>query len=183
MEKYPKPITKDTHKKIMEYLDNSIYKIKTKDNKYGLGIFCYIKSHNKNIPILITNHKTINKKYYSTNNNIQVLINNELISIEFGFIHYINKYLDISIIEIKENNLINILDIDENIYKKESEIYLDKESIYIIHYINKNICVSYGIINNINNRELIIHCNINSDSNCYPIFNLNTNKLLYIIYF
>ena len=29
MEKYPKPITRDSHRKIMEYLDNSIYKIKT----------------------------------------------------------------------------------------------------------------------------------------------------------
>ena len=47
METLPKPITKDTHKKIMELLDNSIYQIKTNDNKYGIGFFCNIKFHNK----------------------------------------------------------------------------------------------------------------------------------------
>ena len=178
MENYPKPVTKDAHKKIMEYLDNSIYKIKGNDNKYGIGIFCNIKVHKKNIPVLITNYKIINEKYYSKNNNIKILINNELISIEFGFIHYINKDLDISIIEIKENKLINILDIDENIYKEESEMCLNKESIYIIHNINKDICVSYGIINDMNKKELFISCNKNIETNCYPIFNLKTNKLI-----
>ena len=115
MENYPKPVTKDTHKKIMEYLDNSIYKIKGNDDKYGIGFFCNIKSHNKNIPILITNYKIINEKYYKNNNGVKILINNKIISIEFGPINYINKDLDISIIEIKKNKLLNILDIDENI--------------------------------------------------------------------
>ena len=178
MENYPKPVTKDTHKKIMEHLDNSIYKIKGKDNKYCIGIFCNIKFHNKNIPVLITNYKFINEKYYSNDQNIEVFINNELILIEFSSIYYMDKDLDISIIEIKENKLINILDIDENIYKDESEICLNKETIYIIHNTNNNICVSYGIIKDINKKELFIHCNINSDSNCYPIFNLKTNKLI-----
>ena len=181
MENYPKPVTKDTHKKIMEYLDNSIYKIKGNDDQYGIGFFCNIKSHNKNIPVLITNYKIINEKYYTNNNSIKILINNEIISIEFGSINYINKNLDISIIEIKKNKLINILDIDENIYKEESELCLNKESIYIIHNISNDICVSYGIINKINNKELLVSSNINSDSNCYPIFNLETNKLILII--
>ena len=59
---------------------------------------------------------------------------------------------------------------------------MSKESIYIIHNSNNDICVSYGVINNINNKELFVSCIINSDSNCYPIFNLKTNILLYIIY-
>ena len=175
MEKYPKPVSKESHKKIMEYLDNSIYKIKSNDNKYGIGFFCNIKCYNIIIPVLITNYKFINEKYYLNNNNIEVLINNVLILVEFGSINYINKDLNISIIEIKENKLINVLEVDENIFEEESEIYLNKESIYIIHNTNNNICVSYGIINNINNNELKFTCNINSDSNCYPIFNLNTN--------
>ena len=31
MEGYPKPVTKETHKKISYYLDNSIYQIKGED--------------------------------------------------------------------------------------------------------------------------------------------------------
>ena len=177
MENYPKPVTKESHKKIMNYLDNSLYRIKVKDGKNGIGFFCYIKRHNKIIPVLVTNYEIINENYYLNNNMIEVLLNKKFISIEFGSIYYINKDLNLSIIEIKDNKLINILEIDENIYKENSEIYLNKESIYIIHN-NKDICVSYGIINNINNKDLYISSNTNSDSNCYPIFNLNTNKLI-----
>ena len=106
MEKYIKPITKNSHKKIMEYLDNSIYKIKYKDGKYGIGFFCYIKCDNNNIPVLITTYKIINEKYYSNNYSIKVLINNESITIEFCSIYYINKNLNISMIEIKQNKVL-----------------------------------------------------------------------------
>ena len=180
MNNYPKPVTKETHKKIMNYFDNSLYKIKIKDGKNGIGFFCYIKPQNKIIAALVTNYQIIDEKFYSNNNMIKVLLKEKLIPIEFGNIYYINKDLNISIIEIKENKLINILDIDDNIYKKNSEKYLSKDSIYIIHY-NNDTCVSYGIINNLNNNELFISCIINSDSNCYPIFNLSTNKLFWYI--
>ena len=83
MENYLKPVTKESHKKIMDYLDNSIYKIKGNEGKYGIGFFCYIKCHNKKIPILITNYKIINKKYYSNyNNNINSINNNNMNEIQ-----------------------------------------------------------------------------------------------------
>ena len=178
MEKYLKHVTKESHKKIMDYLDNSIYKIKLNEEKYGIGFFCNIKFQNKVIPLLITNYRTINEEYYSNHKNIKVLINNSLISVKFGSISYINKYSDLSIIEIKENKLIKILDVDDIVYKEESEINLYKESIYIIHYNNNDICVSYGVIENKNNSDLIILSNIQSDLNYYPIFNLSSNKLI-----
>ena len=91
MEKYLKHVTKESHKKIMDYLDNSIYKIKVNEEKYGIGFFCNIKCQNKAIPLLITNYRTINEEYYSNHKNIKVLINNSLISVKFGSISYINK--------------------------------------------------------------------------------------------
>ena len=179
MEKYLKPVTKESHKKIMYYLENSIYKIKLNNEKYGIGFFCYVKCYNKIIPVLITNYKAINEKYFSNYKFIKIDINNELISIEFGSLYYINKDSDLSIIEIKENKLINILDIDDIVYKEESEIFLYKESIYIIHYnYNNHICVSYGVLEDKNNSEIIFLCNINNDLNYYPIFSLTTNKLI-----
>ena len=179
MEKYLNSVTKESHQKIMNYLDNSIYKIKRKDGKYGIGFFCYIKYDNRNFPVLITNYKIIDDNYYHEYNNINILINNELNKLEFGLLYYMDKYLDLSIIEIKENKIINILDIDDCIYKDESEIFLTQESIYIIHYNNyNNICVSYGVIKDKTKSELKLMCNIKSNSNCYPIFNLSTNKLI-----
>ena len=177
MENYPKPVTRESHRKIIDYLDNSIYKIKINEGKYGIGFFCYIKCHNKRFPVLITNYKIMNERFNSNCNNIEILINNKLIPVVFGNIYYKNESLDLVIIEIKENKKIQILDIDDNIYKEESDILLNKESIYIIYY-SRNFYVSYGIIKYINKEELFIYCNINSDSNIYPIFNLSTNKLI-----
>ena len=97
-----------------------------------------------------------------------------LIIIKFNLIYYFDKQLDISVIEIKENEKLKILEIDENIYKEESEIYLNKESIYIINDNN----VSYSIINNITKYEFIFNCNLNDNSYFYPIFSLATNKLI-----
>ena len=174
MENYPKPVTKETHKKISEYLDNSIYQIKGNEDKYGIGFFCSLKCHDKYIYVLITNYHIINENYLKNYNYIDVLINQKLIRIRINSIYYLDKQLDLSVIEIKENEEVKILELDENIYKEESEIYLNKESIYIINDNN----VSYSIINNISKSEFIFHCNINNNSYCYPIFNLTTNKLI-----
>ena len=54
---------------------------------------------------------------------------------------------------------------DESINEYDSEIYYNKESIYILHYNNNlnDILISYGIINNINKDQLIFSCNIHSN--------------------
>ena len=54
------------------------------------------------------------------------------------------------------------------------------ESIYNIYYdnLNKNIMISYGIINNINKLEIIYSCNINSNIQFCPIFNLSNNQII-----
>ena len=69
---------------------------------------------------------------------------------------------------------------DESINEYDSEIYYNNESIYILHYNNNlnDILVSYGIINNMNKDQLIFSCNIHSNYNCLPIFNLSNNKLI-----
>ena len=174
MENFPKPVSKETHKKILDYLDNSIYQIKGYEDKYGIGFFCSLKCHDKNLFVLITNYQIINDNYLKNYNYIDVLINQKLIRIGFNLIYYLDKHLDLSVVEIKENKAIKILELDEDIYMEESEIYLNKESIYII---NDN-SVSYSIINNTTKSEFIFHCNLYNNSYCYPIFNLNTNKLI-----
>ena len=39
MEDYSKPLTKQCMKKILEQMENSIYKIKGKDKKFGIAFF------------------------------------------------------------------------------------------------------------------------------------------------
>ena len=49
MENYPKPVTKESHKQIMDYLDNSIYQIKGCKEKVGIGFFCSLRCRDKKI--------------------------------------------------------------------------------------------------------------------------------------
>ena len=92
-----------------------------------------------------------------------------------------NKVLDFSVIEIKEdkNNKIYFLEIDENIYNKEYELYYYKKTMYILCYNDENkISVSYGVINHINKDEIIYSGYSNLINLCWPIFDLSNNKLL-----
>ena len=68
---------------------------------------------------------------------------------------------------------------DNNIYENDSELNYIRESIYIINYNNeKDISVTYGIINDINKSQLIYTGNIDLNSHCLPIFNLSNNKII-----
>ena len=181
MKQYPKPVTKQSTLRIIQQIDNAVCKFNEKDNNFGIGFFCYIRYHNKNIPVLVTTYGTINENYLQNNNCINVFIKNEIIPIYFGKTYYINKSYDISIIEINDINIekLNILEIEKSLYDKTKELMYYNESMYIIHYDGlKENCVSYGIINRLNKSELLCSCNINSKSNGSPIFDLFNNKLI-----
>ena len=174
MEEYPKPVTKKCIGKILDQMTkNYLYKIFISKEKFDIGFFCYIKLQNKKIPVIICNHIKKN------NDSILLSINKGIKEIKIGKIIYINEELNISIMEIKEdpNYNINYLEIDDNIYEKDSEINYFKESIYIMHYNKENeISVSFGQIKDIKKSYLFYNGNINSGR--YPIFNLSNNKLI-----
>ena len=54
---YPKPITYDCNKKIIEQMENNVFKIKIGANQ-GTGFFCKIPFPTKDnmLPVLITNN-------------------------------------------------------------------------------------------------------------------------------
>ena len=185
MQEYPKPVTRKCTQKILEQMINPIYKIIEKDGKNNLGFFCYIKNNDKNIPVVIINKFIEDDEYY--NDRIQLKVNNDIKIVKLGKTKYKNKECNITVIEIKDNNLkaITFFEIDDNLYKKDNEndINYYKESIYIMNYdIKNNILVSYGLINDINESEIMYTCNINSNIYGYPIFNLSNNKLIGIHY-
>ena len=58
-------------------------------------------------------------------------------------------------------------------------MFYKNESIYIIQYKNENdIFISNGVINHINNKEIINFCNIIKNYKFFPIFKLSNNKLI-----
>ena len=173
MENYPKPISKLCTNKIYDQMNNSFYKI---DNIFGF--FTQIKYKKSYIPVLISNPSILEQ---IDHNILKISINNVIQSIEIGNIRYVDEINNIAIIQIKKDftEKIQFLEIDENCYNnKELEIYYEKESIYIIQCdANKDISVSYGVINYVNKNEIRYSGNINLKSVCSPIFNLN-NKII-----
>ena len=126
MDIYQKPVTKSTTQKILNQIDNSIYKINERKGKFFIGFLIYIKCQDKKIPVLITTYEGINEKYIANSSSIDISINNENIEIPFGSIKYFNKSLDLSIVEIKENSYQNLkfLELDDCLYKEDSELLL-----------------------------------------------------------
>ena len=145
MEGNLKSMTKECLKNILDQINNSICIIKTKDGKNELGLFCNIKYKNEYIPILLTSNNINNDDY---KDKINVSINNIDKKIEIEDIIYKSDCYNISIIKIKErDNNIKYIEIDEQLYENESEIYYNNESIYIMQYENiKDILISYGMV-------------------------------------
>ena len=179
MEKYPKPISKYCTQKILDQMNNSFFKIKHNKGNTEIGFFCIIKNDDLIIPVLIADINILN---IINNNTIEVFINNTKQKIELDEIIFKDKKQEIVIIALKEklNNNIIMLEIDENLFERDIEIFYPQESIYIIYYDNeeKDISISYGIINNINNSNMEYSCNIKSNSKICPIFNLSNNKII-----
>ena len=177
MSEYPKPVSKQSTLKILRQMDTHLFG--TIKDIHQICLFTKIKYKTINIPIMISNYQIIN---YIANNNIDIYINNELNKIEIGRVKYFNIQYDLAVIEIKENNKINYLELDDNLYEKEIENYYEKESIYILNYNNKNeFSVAYSIINNIYNSEIRYPINLKENNNfhyIFPIFNLSNNKLI-----
>ena len=173
MEEYPQPASMKCIWKISDQMSNSFCKI----NEYDIGFFCHIKYYDEKIPVMIINNYIRDKDYNGT---IEVIMNNKHKKIELGNVRYKNKEYNISILEIKENKneKYNFIEIDDKIYSKDSYMYYNNESIYILQMNNiNNIFVSYGVIEEIIDTKISYIANLYHKSNFSLIFNLN-NKLI-----
>ena len=173
----PKSVSLEVLFKIIEQMKKSICKINI-ENSYKTGFFCYIPFKNKKIPSLITNNHIIDETFINNNTFINIELNNETkkINLKDNRIIYTSRKYDITIIEIiPQTDLIyNFLDIDENIFNKE-ENYFIENSIYLLQCDNK---VSFGILKNIGEYRIIHSCNADHYSSGYPLINLSNEKII-----
>ena len=180
----PDPVTILGTETILNQMKNSICKIKI-NNTNGTGFFCTINYKNRKINFLMTNYHVLDENYYAENNELNLFINDDkdvkILNLKIKRKTYFNKKYDLTMIELKEDDNINhFLELDDNLFKNEINIYYDEKSIYSIQYPQgNNISVSYGILNNINNDYIINHtCNIIKGAYCSPIINLSNNKVI-----
>ena len=170
--------------KKMDKLINQIKKCicKVDGNKIGTGFFSKIKYNNELISVMITNYHIIDDNYIKNNKQIKISINEnlQLININEKIYSSITEEYDIMIIKIKEEEIKNYLEIDENIYNNNSEELYKNQSIYILHYPNGGkVSISFGYgIEKINNYDIKHLCNTEVGSSGGPILCYLTNKVI-----
>ena len=168
--------------KITDQMKKYIYKVF--GTKKGTGFFCKISYQDKLIPVMITNYHVIDDIFIENNNKIKISLgdNYQYINIDKNSKIYSspNNEYDIMIIKIKENEINNYLEIDQNIFMDKSEDFYKNESIYILHYPNGGkISVSFGYgIEKENDYDIKHLCNTENGSSGGPILNLQTNKII-----
>ena len=182
---YSKPITYEKTKKILNQMENSICQIKINNNN-GTGTFCKIPFPDKDnlLTVLITNNHLINEE----------LLNNENVLINLGIkgifkiinlkdrIKYTNELYDITIIELKaKDEITHYLEIDDNIIKGgDMEGYIN-ENIYVIHYPEGELSVSFGVLHSREKQEGYIFrhlCSTKDGSSGSPVLSLRSNKII-----
>ena len=188
---YPKAISYECTKKILNQMEKNICKIKIRDRK-GTGFFCQIPipTEEKMIKVFITNNHLIEEELlYKKDETISIYIEGENKIKEMNLndrIKYTNKEYDITMIEIKKEDEINdFLELDDYIiedivHNKNNNIKYIDETVYIIQYPEGKLSVSYGIIQNIFGKENYNFnhlCYTNRGSSGSPIFSLN-NKVI-----
>ena len=194
-----KPISIREAEIITEQMKTCVCKIHLGQKK-GTGFFLRIPFRNQIMNVLMTNHHVLNENEITDGKILTISFNNETIfkniRIDSNRKRYTNEIVDITIIEILEkDNINNYLTLDQqiknrlNLGKDDSSIntnYISniygKESIYILNYINNNtseeIFVSYGLLNNIDRREIQHKCNTGKGSSGSPILLLKSKTVI-----
>ena len=174
---YPKVISYECTKKIIEQMEKNICKIKI-GNEQATGFFCKIPYKNK--IVLMTNNHVIDENINEINIKIKEEKESRILNLNNRVI-YTNKEYDITIIEIDEkDNINNYLEIDDNIINDFNEEYID-ETLYIIQYPEGQLSVSFGILNSIylDKKYNFNHkCCTKEGSSGSPILNIKNNKLI-----
>ena len=185
------PVSFENTEKILSQMKNCICKIYKNKGETGTGFFCKIPYPNQSklLKVLITNNHVLNENDLKNDNIIKYTIKDDkqIRKIKINNNNrkiYTSKELDITFIEIKENedNINEFLEIDEELINQNEE-YIEttykNKSIYILHYpFGKDIVVSYGNLDKIKNEQINHFCNTSKGSSGSPILSLDTLKVI-----
>ena len=185
IEGLPLPATIEKTAIILEQMQKTICKIKTKNGK-GTGFFCSIPYKKKKLTVLITSNHLINEKMIQQNSIINLFLNDDKeeknIELNENRRIYTNKEYNITIVQIKKkkDKIRKFLELDENVFRDSPDIF--NETAYIIQYpkilTEQKAAVSYGIVKEIDDYDIIHFCCTESGSSGAPILSLSTNKVI-----
>ena len=179
----PIPVSINNIEKILQQMKKCVCKIK-KEKQKGSGFFATFpyKSTFKNV--LITNEHILNKDDLKVGKILKVSINNEEeykeIEMDGKRLILVNEEKDLTIIEIRKKDKINnYLEIDERYNLNNIEERYKNESLYVLNYPKgKDIVVSYGLLNKMENEDIYHLCSTEGGSSGSPILSLDSLKLI-----
>ena len=165
-------------KKIMNSgLEKCVCKIFIEEKlKCGTGFFCNIKQ--KNMKAIITNNHLIDKEFLNKEKRLNIKIEEEEkeINLELNRYKMTDDNLDYTIIEIiKEDNINNYIDIDENIY---IDNYINKQIFCMQYPGGKELKYSHGRINGKKNGLILYSIESGGGSSGSPIILFNNLKVI-----
>ena len=167
--------------------DNSLCRIKSNTIGFGTGFLCKISYPNKvnPFPVLITNSNILGNDEISIGKNIIFFLSKKKHKLKIDETRktYINENYNITIIEIKDNelNTCTFIKIDEDIYNYNLDMIYNRLSVYLLYYKkNKDLKHSSGEIKSINvaNNTFIHSCFCELESLGAPILNLSNYKVI-----
>ena len=188
---YPRIISYENIKKIINQMDENICKINT-ERTSGTGFFCKIPfpTRENMLPVLITNNHIISRNLINKKDvNIEVDIKKEkdtkILNLN-NRMKYTDEDYDITIIEIKDTDeIMNYLELDEKITdsiingENRNRDYIDR-TIYVLQYPDGNLSVSFGVVSQVqyDKKWNFYHkCDTKWGSSGSPILSIN-NKII-----
>ena len=190
----PTPVSLEGTIQILYQMENCICKIHKANGVKGTGFFCKIPFKNNLLEVLITNNHVLNENEIENNKIIDISIFNKekkeevkKILIDKTRKKFTSPKLDVTIIEITPNKdeIHHFMDIDKEDIEKDNDLLENnycRKSVYILHYPKENLCVSYGLINNIIDGKISHYCNTDKGSSGSPILSLENSKIIGIHY-
>ena len=175
---------------ILENLSRThICKIYCNDGSHGTGFFCNIPfGWNNYLRVLMTNNHVLNKNDIQPGRVINFSLDNDYkefnILIDNTRKTYTNELYDVSIIEIKKDDKIDVdsfFDLDRQIFQKNIREIFRNSEIYLLHYPKwKKMEISPGIIKYINKDKTTIYhtCDSSGGSSGGPIINQDNFQII-----
>ena len=181
-------ISNQTLKFASENSKNFLLNIKGKNGRIGNGFLCKIPfpDEKNTLPVLITNNKVLKEKDIMQGSKIELFLKNGKLKFEITINifrkTYTSKKYDITIIEIKENDGLDInlfLEIDYDIYKGNLNEIFKQNSANLVYYpYGQNIEYSPGVIKKIgNDNYYILNSNKKIAFGC-PTLNISNLKVI-----
>ena len=190
-----KPISLKQTNIILNQMQTCVCKIHNGQKK-GTGFFLKIPYQKNDLPVLITNNHVLGEEKIAEGQlitlSLQSLNNEETtinIEIDNGRKRYTNEILDVTIIELNDNDKIkNFLTLDKKVINIISSENKDRTeyfnniyksiSLYILKYVENNILASFGLLQQISQNSIYHKCSTVYGSSGSPIILLETNEVI-----